>query len=163
MNAALVFPSPEDALLRKEQVRALRTAVRIRLTTREQIILARRFGFMGEEATLKEIAGEVISPTRVGQIEAKAISKLRTAFRRIDAGVDPKSLPAAKQHVPRQVAAVKPVFPNKARLAARFGALKDDVAEANAAVERARYLEAAIIADELRAHWILEGIKFAVV
>lgn len=76
-------PSARSRLIEGEDLIRLRRAV-LALSTREQAVLAYRFGFFGERAeTLHEVGTRLeLSKERVRQIEAGAIARLRAAFRR---------------------------------------------------------------------------------
>lgn len=68
---------PFDVADRSQMAEAVRGCIK-GLTEKEQLVLSKRFGFDGPEQTLNEV-GEYfgISGTRVQQIEAKALRKLR--------------------------------------------------------------------------------------
>ena len=67
----------DAALLRRETARLLDEL----LTPQERLVLVRRFGLDGEDpATLDDVAAELgLSRSRVGQLEVKALHKLRAA------------------------------------------------------------------------------------
>jgi len=70
--------SPEDDFFDKEKQDVIRSVLST-LSPREALIIDMRFGLNGKtESTLKEIGDEIgICRARVGQIEAKALRKLR--------------------------------------------------------------------------------------
>jgi RNA polymerase primary sigma factor len=75
-------PAAEDAYERVPQrlLAAELTALMVRLTERERMILRGRFGIDGPERTLRELASELgVSAERVRQIEQHALGRLHEA------------------------------------------------------------------------------------
>ena len=73
---------PSSALPRGKLAKVLvdsRNVLLGRLDDREQTILVRRFGLVGDKQTLVEVGRELgISKERVRQLESRALDKLRT-------------------------------------------------------------------------------------
>jgi RNA polymerase primary sigma factor len=67
---------PEAQLVRRDEVRALRRALR-RLRGRKRVIVSRHFGLAGEPQTLTEIAGDLhLSPERTRALKEEALHEL---------------------------------------------------------------------------------------
>ncbi len=80
-KARLEGKTPEQVLLAKETIGAIKTALDQKLTDREREIVKLRFGFDGFNYTLAEI-GRIfkLSRSRVGQVLMKAMEKLEKAL-----------------------------------------------------------------------------------
>ena len=77
------FESPVQAVIKEENKQIL-NAVLDTLTEKEKTIISMRFGLNGYEATTLEKIGEHygLTKSRIGQIETKALSKLRNPIRK---------------------------------------------------------------------------------
>jgi len=70
-------PAPDKVVEENEQVQAVRLLLDL-LSEKERLVVSKRFGLIGEPATLATVAKEMkVSRERIRQIEARALAKMR--------------------------------------------------------------------------------------